>query len=399
MDFAEAVATWQVTRKHSGNWTANRDLARDLAKAIAVWRLTRNLARHQVILTKCPCCFAEGAEFQFDSCKYPGFPVVARGLRKGHYCLCHQCGVVFSAARPVPEAAHRFYDLLFKEGELDDDPTGVDARGVDRHLIKLLQQRDVLRPGAAILHLRCDTGALLQILRKLVPDATLHGLEYSDSYVRFLCDEGLGAAKLNPGHIELPFGVKYDLVLANHQLTHAIDPRDLLYRLCGVLNVGGNILFYNEIDHDRELDPGNEHYRGSDIVAFHKQLFNQHSFERLLNEAGLDYEYLGHQSAKMMYLARPSSASAHRAVIAPETIERQRQQIRTWQEAMRSQKDHKRLQRNAKSLRFIRKGLQRNLQGLQRNLRSITRPIRKSGRLITLLPRVAASRVWTWLSR
>lgn len=326
---------------------------RRIEQAVNILRSTRELAKRQIMLSACPCCAAEGAELLFDICKHPGSRFVSSALNKGGYSLCHRCGVVFAAARPTAEMAQTYYDLLFKEGRIEQIPVAAIPRGVDKHVLKLLQDRRLVRPGMAVLHLRCDTGALLQALREQIPDAAVYGLEYFDHYVHFLRSQGIGATKLNPAKIDLPHGAKYDLILANHQLTHAIDPRGLIADLTDALREHGHILFYNEIDHDVELDPASGLNRNTDIVGFHKQLFNRPTFEWLLSASGLEYEWLGHLGAKMMYLTRPSGTNVRLVPAASDLIEHQRRLFLAYDLRMQIHRSRRRKRKILKPLRFL----------------------------------------------
>lgn len=334
-------------------------------EALAGWRVTREVAAGHETLRLCPCCGSARSEHLFNSCKHPGVKHVARRLRKGRYRLCHDCGVVFAASRPKPEYAKQYYDVLFKEGEIDDHPKAAIGRGADKHILSILQERDLLRPGMSVLHLRCDTGWLLLEVKALAPDAKLYGLDYFDGYIRLLREQGIKAERFDPGATTLPFNTNFDLILSNHQLTHAIDPVGMLRMLQEALSPNGAILFYNEIDHNIELDRHSPHRRNSEIVAFHKQLFTKATLEHLFASAGLDCEHLAHFKAKMMYLARPSTTTTPQSLSDVALLIRQKALIADFEK-----------------------------QNRRRRFRKRMRPLRKVLRWVILVPQVAFSRVF-----
>jgi SAM-dependent methyltransferase len=308
-------------------------------RAIAVWRESRKVAKQQTVLAKCPCCFADKAELLFKANDHSTNLFVSPGLKNGEYSLCHNCGVVYAALRSTPQSARAYYELFSKtqRARYDVYPpvTANSKRPIAKKIVRLLQERGLLQAGIVVLHVRCDSGALLNELRATNADGIVHGLDYFESHVRYVREQGFAAAPLNPGRIELPFGVKYDMIVSNHQLTHAIDPRDYLDRVRNALKPGGHILFYNETDHDLLFDSGSEHYRRAEMINYHKQLFVRESFEALLSEAGLDWEYLRHRKTSMMYLARRGTSKATCLPVAPDVIERQRRRIRAWQKVLR----------------------------------------------------------------
>jgi SAM-dependent methyltransferase len=168
-------------------------------------------------------------------------------------------------------------------------------------------------------------------LRSRLPAATLHGLDYFETNVRYLREEGFRVDKLSAAAIELPPGAAYDLILANHHFTHALDPRGDLARLRNALRPGGHILFYSEVDHSVLFDPASALFSRIDVINYHKQLFVPETFAALLRNGGFGCEFLGRSRFTMTYLAAPSDGLVAAPPAAPELLDRERRMIRDWQ--------------------------------------------------------------------
>jgi hypothetical protein len=203
-------------------------------------------------------------------------------------------------------------------------------------IVEQLDALNLLKPGMAVLHVRCDAGTLLKLLRQRFPDSTLHGLDYFETNVRYVCEQDFASASLlTPGGIALPPGISYDLIIANHHFTHAINPRGDLAKLGSALREGGKILFYHEDDHDILLDPNSEYSTRLDIINFHKQLFVRATFENFLRHAGFAFEFLGHRRSTMTYIGAPTAAASLPERAAAALLDRQRQRIADWQKVAR----------------------------------------------------------------
>jgi SAM-dependent methyltransferase len=311
-----------------------------LRQTLAVWRLSRHVAQHQYDLDRCPCCASPDLEFLFDANDLTTRLFVDRRLKRGRYSLCRHCGTVFSARRPRPEVGAAYYGL-FPELENKDHqtypPPSRNSKGkvaTATEIIRLLDERALLAPDVAILHIRCDAGALLARLRDRLPDATLHGLDYFDANLRYVREQGFAdVAWQNPASIELPFDTRYDVILANHLFTHALDPRADMAGLRAALKPGGSILIYNEVDHQLLLDPASELYTRLDVINYHKQLFVKETFESFLRNAGFAFAPLGARRFTFGYFATPVEDLAPAPAVSAAFIDRQRRLIGDWQRA------------------------------------------------------------------
>jgi SAM-dependent methyltransferase len=309
-----------------------------IQRSLDIWRRSALVASRQSELARCPCCHAGGAGFLFDANDLASHLFVDRRLARGRYSLCANCGIIFAAVRPKPEVAAEYYALFSELEEKNHDvypPPSRKSRGklaIASELIAKLDSFGLLKPGMAVLHVRCDAGILLKALRERVPDATLHGLDYFETNVRYLNEQDFAsAAILSPGGIELPWRTSYDLIFANHHFTHSLDPRADLARLAGALKPGGRILFYNEVDHAVLFDPENEHFTRLDVINFHKQLFVRDTFESFLRHAGFAFEYLGHRTTTMSYLGAPAANAVVPGAVAPDFLDREKRMFAAWQ--------------------------------------------------------------------
>lgn len=312
----------------------------DIRKRIAVWRRSREVADRQIELERCPCCYSPEREFLFDANDLTTYLFVDRRLKRGRYSLCRHCGTVFSAIRPLPEMGATYYDL-FPELENKDHstypPRSRNSKGkvaTATEVIRQLDERNLLRPDAAILHIRCDAGALLTRLRDRLPGATLHGLDYFEANLRYVKEQGFAeVAWQDPGAIELPFGTSYDVILANHLFTHALDPRADMAKLRSALKPGGTILIYNEADHALLFDPSSALFTRLDVINYHKQLFVKETFESFLRNAGFAFEPLGNRRFTFGYCATPADDVAPAPAVSSVFLDRQRRLVGDWQRA------------------------------------------------------------------
>jgi SAM-dependent methyltransferase len=313
---------------------------RDIRQTIAIWRLSRHVAQHQRDLDSCPCCFSPEIEFLFDANDLSTRLFIDRRLKRGCYSLCRHCGTVYSARRPLPEVVTEYYNLFPELENKDHDtypPVSRNSKGkvaTANDILRQLEDRALLKPDAAVLHVRCDAGALLTRLRDRLPQATLHGLDYFETNRRYVAEQGFAeVARQDPGAIELPFGTSYDVIVANHLFTHALDPRGDMTRLRAALKPGGSILIYNEVDHQLLLDPASEFYTRLDVINYHKQLFVTETFELFLRNAGFSFESLGHRRFTFGYWAKPADHPVAAPAASPAFLDRQRRLIRDWHRA------------------------------------------------------------------
>ena len=275
----------------------------------------------------------------------------ARAIR-ADYALCHRCGVVFARRRPVGER-FRFLVEHFEEtiGRVPvDEQRGTKVLGSRRlsdeererlrtraaqpmfasevprqknrqYLPQLLRDRlavaahiEILgslltleRPR--VLEIRPRFGAIGGALRRLYGGETfaLPLFEAQQLLVREVygsCAEHL----LDYDAFSIPYSGDFDLVVANHLLTHAVHPQQTLATIRQRLAPGGHLYLYNEPDESDFLESGKSMF--NTLNAFHLQTFDAASLVRALQCAGFEPVYVGHHQDNCIALARVSNDEA-----------------------------------------------------------------------------------------
>jgi SAM-dependent methyltransferase len=265
---------------------------------------------------------------------------------RADYALCHRCGVVFARSRPVGER-FRFLVEHFEEtiGRVvnertsgpkllgsrrlsDDAREQLRARAVQpmfvsevprpknrQHLTALLRDRLAVaahvemigslltldRPR--VLEIRPRFGAIGGALRRLYGGETcaLPLFEAQQLLVREVygtCAEHL----LDYDAFAIPYPGSFDLVVANHLLTHAVHPQQTLATIRQRLAPGGHLYLYNEPDESDFLESGKSIF--NTLNAFHLQTFDGASLARALQSAGFEPVYIGHYHDNCIALAR-----------------------------------------------------------------------------------------------
>jgi SAM-dependent methyltransferase len=307
-----------------------------ISQAIAVRVASQVAAQQLQTLTKCACCGSDEIEPLFEYNTFRRFAFVARPMKISRYSLCSFCGTIFAAVRMRPEYAQSLYDMFsvtHKRHDIYPPPSSLPRakREVVKEILDILQSRKLLHDGMSVLHLRCDAGPMQRGLAERISGARYFGLDYFRTNIRWLREQGIPAAQLDSGGIDPPFGEAYDLILSNHILTHAMDPAGDLRRIRDLLKPGGHVLFYNELDHNLMFDRTKEHFRRSEPINYHQQLFVRESFECVLSLSGFDYEYAGHRKQTMTYLAKPSELNTpKREPVARDVVEKERAMALDW---------------------------------------------------------------------
>jgi len=268
------------------------------------------------------------------------------------YALCHRCGVVFARRRPV---GHRFKFLVehFEEtiGRVPvDQQRGVQVLGSRRlneadreelrsralqpifvsevprpknrrHLPQLLRDRLAVAAHVEILgslltlqqprvlEIRPRFGAIGGALRRTYGGETfaLPLFEAQQLLVREVygtCAEHL----LDYDAFSIPYAGAFDLVVANHLLTHAVHPQRTLTTIRERLAPGGHLYLYNEPDEADFLESGKSIF--NTLNAFHLQTFDAASLARALQAAGFEPVYIGHYHDNCIALARVAGEGA-----------------------------------------------------------------------------------------
>ena len=262
------------------------------------------------------------------------------------YSVCHQCGVLFAARRPVGD---RYRFLLSHYGETTAKRGGgayianrvlnpyplsehdraelrrlatpgiyvSDHRGVANKdfLVPLLRDRlenavhvellgALLEPrGARVLEVRSRAGTILEGLRRAW-GADVYAMPIWESQ-QFILREVLGIPTsdlIDFERFEIPFEGVFDLIVCNHQLTHALQPQAFFAELRRKLKPGGHIYLYTEPDDAEYLD-GNQSMFAT-LNPLHMQAFDQASLVRGLAANGFEAVFMKRRGHQHLALAR-----------------------------------------------------------------------------------------------
>jgi hypothetical protein len=287
----------------------------------------------------------------------------AQALR-ADYALCHRCGVVFARRRPVgerfrflvehfeetigraPVDEQRGTNVLGSRRLSDEEREQLRARAVQpmfvsevprpknrRHLPHLLRDRLAVAAHVEILgsllkleqprvlEIRPRFGAIGGALRRLYGGETfaLPLFEAQQLLVREVygtCAEHL----LDYDAFSIPYSGCFDLVVANHLLTHAVHPQQTLTTIRQRLAPGGHLYLYNEPDESDFLDSGKSIF--NTLNAFHLQTFDGASLARALQSAGFEPVYIGHHHDNCIALARVAGEGASWDAISKKDLAR-----------------------------------------------------------------------------
>lgn len=294
---------------------------------------------HPIILNRCPTCgggdFArvfrsEGVRHnslaRLDAAEAP------QGVERGFYSdfdnprwtVCKACGLAFAGVRPSNDGLEDWYLPLFKvceERGYDTLPLPEDyvagKRETHDRLHGILDGAGLIPSGARLLHVRCATGGLLELARDR-NGADVWGLDFFSScaaYANLRLGEDRVAQMIAP-EPENPFPQKvFDVIVANHMVTHSHDPAALIGHFREWLADDGVLVVYNEPDHALTLNSATAYPRG--LNFFHKQLFTEATFIASMRAWGFEptrVEVAGADAKKfqknMMFACRKSASVA-----------------------------------------------------------------------------------------
>jgi 2-polyprenyl-3-methyl-5-hydroxy-6-metoxy-1,4-benzoquinol methylase len=297
-------------------------------------------------LDVCPVC--ETAERSFV-CEYNGLIALDSmrdtELARYDYALCHGCGLVYASRRPDRET---YLELMvdFDENlgratpwfespaslqawlerqDLDDlrsrAATGwlqseqdEPADFVKHHWLDRNQQAahlDVLSSlplnGARILEIRTQTGWLLGRLRSLF-QAEVHAIPAFEQHQLLLREvyEIPADTLLDFVDFTVPYDGAFDLIIARHMVTHALDPAAFLDECRKHLKPGGWIYFCVEND-DTYMFQKRLNLFG-EMRVFHLQNFDLPAYRRVVEARGFRTLFAQHlsKSSALMLLSQVS---------------------------------------------------------------------------------------------
>jgi SAM-dependent methyltransferase len=253
-------------------------------------------------LSACPACGCEDLrDVNLATNLSPKFRKVIgdTAIWEADYASCPRCDLIFARNRQEREEIDAYYNAFPIIEHRDYVTWPLPQQFIDQQnafcdrLVGNLEKADLIRPDMSVLNLRCEYGVHLARLRDAYGVTRLYGLDHFATNLRY-GREVLGLANLDllsPYLSALPFGdMKFDLILANHLMTHALDPMGLLQILKDRLAPGGAILFYNELDHVALMDEPKLFKRG--VISYHKQLLAKPSLDNMLRLSGFDTEWI-----------------------------------------------------------------------------------------------------------
>lgn len=322
---------------------------------------TDNVAK----LAACPVC---GHEERTPVCRFNRFamfesqPDEQAGVYS--YALCHGCGVVYAARRPEGPR----YQWLFQyfddalgrmEGRAgkfaltprrltDEDRAhirGLLARGVyvsdhlelrgGEYFPSLLSDRlgssvhvEILGSlvpmrSARVLELRSRVGSISDALRRLFK-AEVQILTLFETQ-QFVIEETYRIPTkipINYDRFEIPFDGPFDVIVANHMLTHAVRPQEFLATIAGHLAPGGHLYLYNEMNEDEYLVEGKSMFN---FNPFHMQAFSRRSLLRALEANGFTTVFMTvHEGDHVCLARRDPAVAAHWAPMPDDERKRRR---------------------------------------------------------------------------
>jgi len=271
---------------------------------------------------------------------------------RADYALCHCCGVVFARRRAsgdrfryliehfeetigrVPASEQRGTKLLGSRRLGDEERERLRARAGQpmfvsevprqknrQHLPMLLRDRlavaahvevlgSLLTPREPrVLEIRPRFGAIGGALRRLYGGETyaLPLFEAQQLIVREVygtCAEHL----LDYDAFTIPYPGAFDLIVANHLVTHAVHPQDVLATIRQRLAPGGHLYLYNEPDERDFLESGKSIF--NTLNPFHLQTFDAAALARALQSAGFDPVFISHHHDNCIALARVAAEGA-----------------------------------------------------------------------------------------
>lgn len=303
-------------------------------------------------LAECPGCAGQVFHevYAYNDLVYRP-EAAARAIATSAFSACSACGLFFARRRQDRDSVAEFY-TNFAQFENRHyavyPPPASYVRGKEKRAAQIcagLSERGLLRSGLDVLHIRCDGGILLARLREGWNVSGLFGLDYFDSNIRYATEvlRLPHVAKLD-GRCLIPFAHRFDMIISNHMLTHALEPGPFLATLRALLKPGGVVFFYNENDHEVLLDTKRELLAGG-INAFHKQLLTRVSLANLLGRAGLAFEAIQRHGAWLEVLTTRATAAASTPSGDASEIARLHAMFTLWAKRHQRQRTRRRLPR------------------------------------------------------
>jgi len=259
-----------------------------------------------------------------------------------NFALCHGCGIVYATRRPVGERHRALMDDF--PTTIGRDPAAAAANGLlnpfplsdeDRaryrrmiaggifvsdherrreHLSQVFRDRlenashvELLGSlldvhGARVLEIRSRAGTIAHGLQRLY-GATVSVMPIFESQ-RLIVEELYGiecSDLIDYDQFRIPFRGTFDLIVANHMLTHIVRLDRFFSELRAHLRPGGHLYLYNELDEAFVFSSGKSIVNSLNPV--HLQTFDRASVMRLLKANGFDVTFIKRRSGSLLCLA------------------------------------------------------------------------------------------------
>lgn len=299
-------------------------------------------------LGHCPICGGKSATLVSEYNRFVIFKDVDESFVRYDYRLCHDCGVVYASRRPSGPRLNfllsNFNEVLTRVNATTTDPAAGNAilypgplSAMQREMIKARAAHGVFvsehhrRPrteylsgllrdllsnsphiellsslldlrGAKVLEIRPRTGAILNALKERF-GAEVYALPIFESQQLLVSEVyGIPAVSLiNHESYAIPYDVKFDLIICNHQLTHAAYPQQLFAQIRNSMAPNGKLYLYNEVDDEEIVAKGKNMFRV--LNPFHLQTFDGPSLVRALAANKFDTIFLTHINGELACLA------------------------------------------------------------------------------------------------
>jgi 2-polyprenyl-3-methyl-5-hydroxy-6-metoxy-1,4-benzoquinol methylase len=294
-------------------------------------------------LERCPGC---GTPERTVVCEWNKSVLLERDIFAGSkhydYSLCHGCGIVYAAHRPVgasyrmlmadfPETIGRGsganatnallnpyplseqdrerYRGLVAAGVFVSDHEAVEhLEGVYLDRIENAAHVEILGSlldlrGGRVLEVRSRAGTILNGLRRQF-GASVAAMPIFESQ-RFIVQELYGiecSDVIDYDMFTIPFDGQFDLIACNHMLTHIVRPDRFFDQIRQHLMPGGHLYLYGELNEDDFLVHGKSVI--NTLNALHLQVFDRASLLRILKANGFDVAFVKLRNGSHVCLAR-----------------------------------------------------------------------------------------------
>ncbi len=258
-----------------------------------------------------------------------------------NYAVCHGCGIVYATRRPIGERHRALMDdfpttigrdpeAAAASGMLNPFPLSDEDRARYRrliaggifvsdherreHLSQVFKDRlenashvELLGSlldlnGVRALEIRSRAGTIAHGLRRLY-GASVAVMPIFESQ-RLIVEELYGiecSDLIDYDQFTIPFEGRFDLIVANHMLTHIVRLDRFFSELRAHLRPGGHLYLYNELDEAFVFDSGKSIVNSLNPV--HLQTFDRTSLMRLLKANGFDVTFIKRRNGFLLCIA------------------------------------------------------------------------------------------------